>query len=732
MAKRLSFIFVCFHYLIFLVFPNINEMNDRSYESIFSNYDFVLVYFYVPWCNPCHRVTQEFEKASIRIKSLEQSISLVKVNAAENPFLKQKFNINEYPTFKFFAVGVELPYKGGDTEEEIFKWMRFRAFSSTKKLNSLQELEELQSNNEIIIVYIGLKDESFEIFNKITKTYEDLSFAHYFIDSKTEDNKFNEVFVIKNEIKTIYKPEKFNFHELRAFIEKNQKGIILPLDKYHAYKIFDENKPGLVLLIDDSLKSDQALDNLKTALNENLEIKSEFIAYFGNYNEEYSRTFMKLFEINQQDLPQIRIVNPRKNSKNVDKFEPPNLTLLTSSYISLFCELFKAGSLKKLLKSQPIPTNNNNKVKEIVGKNFELIVFDDKKDVLVNFYARWCNHCQFFERIFNDLAEKIAFNDNILLVKIDASENEVDGIEIKAYPTIKFFPAKSKKTPIDYNGNRDLQNLLEFLQTHSSFPWPNFQNQQKFTNEPVELNLINFEDVVFNLNQSVLVNFYALQCSYCRHLDPTYKQLVSEAKKNGLDLVIARIDGIKYRTDKIKIKGFPTVMLFKKNQKDKPIEYSGDRSLEDFMKFLISNAGLVKKDNIIIEISESNFRTEVYDEEYDFLMYFFNEHEDDEHYNVLLNLAKQFKNENREIKVGKFNLSNNKIHKDLNFYIEKSKLPNIFLFIRRSKKKPIAFQGDLNNFDEVLAYISEGTNLDLTGNSGKKNNCMGKECKEEL
>lgn len=732
MTKRISFIFFSFYYLIFLTLSTINEMNDGNHESIISNYDYVLVYFYVPWCNPCHRVTQEFEKASLRIKSLDQSITLVKVNAAENSLLKQKFNIIEYPTFKFFAVGVELPYKGGDTEDEIFKWMRFRAYSSTKQLNSLQELEELQSNNEVLIVYIGQKDESFKIFDKITKTYDHLNFAHYFLDPEREDNKLNEVVVIKNEFKALYKPEKFSFIELRAFIERNQKGIILPLDKYHAYKIFNENKPGLVLLLDDSPKSDQALANLKTVLSENLETKSEFIAYFGNYDQEYSRTFMKLFDINKEDLPQIRIVSPRKNSKNVDKFEPPNLALLTSGYISLFCELFQAGSLKKLLKSQPIPLNNNNKVKELVGKNFESIVYDDKKDVLVNFYARWCHHCQFFERTFNELADKISYNENILLVKIDASENEVDEIEIKTYPTIKFFPANSKKIPIDYNGNRDFQNLLGFLKTHSSFPWPNFQTQQKLSNVPIELNLINFDEVVFNTNQSVLVNFYALQCSYCRHLDPTYNQLVIETKKIGLDIVIARVDGIKYRTEKIKIRGFPTVVLFKKNQKNQPVEYSGDRSLEDFMKFLVSNVGLVKKDNLIIDISESNFRTEVYDENFDFLMYFFNEIANERHQNMLLTLAKQFKSENSEIKIGKFNLKTNKIHKDLIFYIEKSKLPNIFLFIRKYKKQPIIFQGDLNNLDEVLAYISEGTKIELVQKSENRENCIGNACKEEL
>ena len=49
------------------------------------------------------------------------------------------------------------------------------------------------------------------------------------------------------------------------------------------------------------------------------------------------------------------------------------------------------GSLKPQLKSQPIPDTQDESVYTLVGKNFDDIVYDDKKDVFIEFYASWCD-----------------------------------------------------------------------------------------------------------------------------------------------------------------------------------------------------------------------------------------------------------------------------------------------------------------------------------------------------
>ena len=61
----------------------------------------------------------------------------------------------------------------------------------------------------------------------------------------------------------------------------------------------------------------------------------------------------------------------------------------------------------------------------VVGENFEAIVNDPTKDVLIEFYAPWCGHCKSLEPKYKELGEKLAGVKDIVIAKMDATANDV-------------------------------------------------------------------------------------------------------------------------------------------------------------------------------------------------------------------------------------------------------------------------------------------------------------------
>jgi len=123
------------------------------------------------------------------------------------------------------------------------------------------------------------------------------------------------------------------------------------------------------------------------------------------------------------------------------------------------------------LKSEDIPEPNDEAVITLVGKNFDKEVLNNDKDVLVEFYAPWCGHCKTLAPKFEEAAKKLAGNKNIVLAKIDATANEVPSVQIKGFPTLKFYPSNKKSAPIDFEGDREVEGIIKWLKEHTTHKW---------------------------------------------------------------------------------------------------------------------------------------------------------------------------------------------------------------------------------------------------------------------
>jgi protein disulfide-isomerase A1 len=103
-----------------------------------------------------------------------------------------------------------------------------------------------------------------------------------------------------------------------------------------------------------------------------------------------------------------------------------------------------------------------------------------------------------------------------------------------------------------------------------------------------------FDAIVKDATKDVFLEIYAPWCGHCKALAPKYEE-VAKHFKDSPTVVIAKVDGTANDMPGVQIRGFPTLIFFPANHKDKPLSYSGDRETEAIIKYINENGDLSQK-----------------------------------------------------------------------------------------------------------------------------------------
>jgi len=187
--------------------------------------------------------------------------------------------------------------------------------------------------------------------------------------------------------------------------------------------------------------------------------KGKMLYSYSDVSDGIQQRLAEFMGITEDALPTLRAIVPAGMKKYISDTKPADLTV---DIITKFVDDVLAGKIAPSLKSEPIPEKNDEPVKVIVGKQFDDIVKDPTKDVFVKYYAPWCGHCKKLAAPWAELAESMAEHKNLVIGKFDATVNEAEGVEIRGYPTLIFYP-KDNKAGVLYEGDRDVEAFKAWL-----------------------------------------------------------------------------------------------------------------------------------------------------------------------------------------------------------------------------------------------------------------------------
>lgn len=103
----------------------------------------------------------------------------------------------------------------------------------------------------------------------------------------------------------------------------------------------------------------------------------------------------------------------------------------------------------------------------ITKEAYVVFVCEDLLHVLRLFCDR-CAYCKAFDAVYKSLASVYKGDSTVLIARIDGTKNEIDHdrVLVRGFPTIYFFTPNAKDDPIEYDGDRTVQKVQEFIAAH--------------------------------------------------------------------------------------------------------------------------------------------------------------------------------------------------------------------------------------------------------------------------
>eukprot|EP00245_Coleochaete_scutata_P003255 TRINITY_DN14759_c0_g1_i1.p1 TRINITY_DN14759_c0_g1~~TRINITY_DN14759_c0_g1_i1.p1 ORF type:complete len:591 (+),score=159.76 TRINITY_DN14759_c0_g1_i1:95-1867(+) len=457
-------------------------LTASNFTEVISKNEFVLVAFTASWCGHCKVLAPKYAAAATNLKSKGSKIVLAKCDAAVETSLAQEFNIEGFPTISFFINGKDSPYGGGRESDDIVSWLMKKTGPPAETIESGTKAKALLESESVLGAgfFSKLEGAAWSAFQTVAREHDGVTFVQ-FTDASLAP-LFNFPKGVKPPAFAILKKdtEKFTSYggefaaePLSTFVGENKLPLVITFSSQTADQIFDSQIRHQIILFAKP-KDYEALSLSYTEAAKGFKGKAIFVLV-DTGNEEESQSVVEFFGVDP--------ANPAVMAFHADSDKAPSKYkyegAITVDGLKIFVDGVLATKIKPYYKSDPIPEKNDDDVVVVVGKNFEDVVLDKTKDVLLEVYAPWCGHCQQLEPTYQKLGALFKSVDSVVIAKMDGTTNEHELAPVEGFPTLLFFPANKKENKTSVSAGRTLKALTEFIKSSASIKFTLPESSEK-------------------------------------------------------------------------------------------------------------------------------------------------------------------------------------------------------------------------------------------------------------
>ncbi|XP_052031069.1 protein disulfide-isomerase-like protein of the testis [Apodemus sylvaticus] len=431
---------------------------------------FLMVIFHNPSLKQSRKLAKELGKATEIFGKGKNGLGFGKVDITVETELKQEFDITHAPELKLFFEGNRLePISCKDVVEStaLVVWLRRQISKKALLFNNSNEVADFVKSRPLVIVgfFQDLEEEVAELFYDTIKDFPELTFGA--IQIKNTLGRFqvilDSVLVFKKG-KIVKRQELINDStnkdHLNQVIKQQLTGFVIELNPENKDLIYELNILNHMLLF-----ISKNSESYSTIIRHYRQIAKEFqnkiLFVLVNADEPKNKRIFEYFQISKVNVPSVQVLNLSSDARYKMPTDDINFQSLKK-----FCNSFLSKTAKKHKSSEEIPKYwDQGPVKKLVGKNFNVVVFDKEKDVFVMFYAPWSEKCRVLLPLLEELGIKYQNHSTVIIAKIDITANDIQLANPEQYPFFRLFPTDSQEA-VMYKGEHTMKGFCDFLESH--------------------------------------------------------------------------------------------------------------------------------------------------------------------------------------------------------------------------------------------------------------------------
>jgi protein disulfide-isomerase A1 len=291
-----------------------------------------------------------------------------------------------YRTLKVFRHGEAAPYGGNRKADGIISYMRKQALPAVSEVTSENQDEFIGADKIVVVAYLDEADKkNREIFDSFAQSNRD-----EYLFGRTSDPAAISTAGVSTPAIVLYKTfdegrndfsGAWNEDSLSSFVKENSIPLLDEISPDNFALYAEAGIPLAYLFIEADNPDRNALTKSLEAVAREHKGKVNFVWIDALKFADHAKSL----NLPEFKWPAFAIQNvaeglkfPLDQSKKVD-----------AETVGDFVGRYVKGDVAPSVKSQPIPKSQDESVYVLVADEFDKIVFDDKKDVFVEFYAPW-------------------------------------------------------------------------------------------------------------------------------------------------------------------------------------------------------------------------------------------------------------------------------------------------------------------------------------------------------